>query len=150
MIIKILNNKYLLLAGRIVLAFVFLYAAFFKISNPEAFAQSISNYRLLPFPLINIFAIAIPWIEFVTAILLLFGIAVRENSLIISSLLLIFIFAIGISLIRGLNIDCGCFGTSAESKIGIQKILENIGLLIIGLWLVIKDSVHFSLCYNKN
>jgi len=86
----------------------------------------------------------------VTAILLLFGIAVRENSLIISSLLLIFIFAIGISLIRGLNIDCGCFGTSAESKIGIQKILENIGLLILGLWLVIKDSVHFSLCYNKN
>ena len=146
---KILNNKYLLLLGRIVLAFVFLYAAFFKIASPDEFAQSILNYKLLPLSLVNIFAITLPWIEFVTAILLLFGISVRENSVIISSLILIFTIAIGISLIRGLNIDCGCFGTASGSKIGIQKILENIGLLLLGLWLIKKDSVHFSLSYSK-
>jgi len=146
---NILNNKYLLLLGRIVLAFVFLYAAFFKIASPDEFAQSILNYKLLPLSLVNIFAITLPWIEFVTAILLLFGISVRENSVIISSLILIFTIAIGISLIRGLNIDCGCFGTASGSKIGIQKILENIGLLLLGLWLIKKDSVHFSLSYSK-
>jgi len=146
---NILNNKYLLLLGRIVLAFVFLYAAFFKIASPDEFAQLILNYKLLPLSLVNIFAITLPWIEFVTAILLLFGISVRENSVIISSLILIFTIAIGISLIRGLNIDCGCFGTASGSKIGIQKILENIGLLLLGLWLIKKDSVHFSLSYSK-
>ena len=146
---NILNNKYLLLLGRIVLAFVFLYAAFFKIASPDEFAQSILNYKLLPLSLVNIFAITLPWIEFVTAILLLFGISVRENSVIISSLILIFTIAIGISLIRGLNIDCGCFGTASGSKIGIQKILENIGLLLLGLWLIKKDSVHFSLSYSR-
>jgi hypothetical protein len=60
-------------------------------------------------------------------------------------LLLIFIIAIAISLGRGLNIDCGCFGTVGGTKIGIQKILENIGLLILGLILVKFGSNNISL-----
>ena len=52
----------------------------------------------------------------------MFGISVKENSAILSGLLLVFIIAIAISLARGLNIDCGCFGTVGGTKVGIQKI----------------------------
>ena len=142
---KFFSNKYILLLFRIILGFVFIYAAISKTTEPEDFGRAISNYKLLPIFLINIFAIALPWIELSCGLLLVFGISVKENSAILSSLLLIFIIAIAISLARGLNIDCGCFGTVGGAKIGIQKILENIGLFIIGVILIKFDSKLFSM-----
>jgi len=133
---NILSHKYFLLTIRIIVGFVFIFAAVSKVSEPEEFARAISNYKLLPIYLINILAIALPWIEICTGILLVFGISVKENSAILSGLLLVFIIAIAISLARGLNIDCGCFGTTGGTKVGIQKLLENFGLLLLGLILI--------------
>jgi hypothetical protein len=75
----------------------------------------------------------------------MFGISAKENSAILSGLLVIFIIAIVISLIRGLDINCGCFGTVDGSKVGILKILENFGLLICGIILIKFDSKFLSL-----
>ena len=44
------------------------------------------------------------------------------------------------ALIRGLDIDCGCFGTRHVEKVGFQKIGENFLLMIIG-YFVYKFSV---------
>ncbi|MCK7517734.1 MAG: DoxX family membrane protein [Ignavibacteriales bacterium] len=115
------------------MGFVFIYAGAEKISDPEAFAISISNYRLLPTAAINFFAITLPWIELVAGILLIFGIAVKENSSILFSMLLVFTIAIVISLFRGLSIDCGCFGKGTQ--IGLYKLGENT-LMIIGTFLI--------------
>ena len=145
MVNKILNNKYLLFTIRLFLGFVFIYASVTKISDPEGFAQAIYNYKLLPLFLINILAVILPWIELCAGILLIFGITVKENSAIINGLLLIFIIAIIISLFRGLDINCGCFGTVDGSKVGLIKILENIGLLILGFILIKSDSKFYSL-----
>ncbi len=142
---KLLSNKYFLLTVRIVLGFVFIFAAISKATEPDGFARAISNYKLLPLFTINFLAIILPWIELCAGILLVFGISVKENSAILSGLLLIFIIAIAISIGRGLNIDCGCFGTVGGTKVGIQKILENIGLLILGLILVKFGSNNISL-----
>ncbi len=107
-----------------------------KISDPSGFARAINNYKLLPFSLINIAALILPWIEMTTGILLIFGIKVKENAFIISTLLGIFTIAIIISLFRGLNIDCGCFGTLSGTKIGFLKLVENISMLLAGILLV--------------
>lgn len=142
---KILANNYLLLLGRLFLGFVFLYAATEKIGDPESFAIAINNYKLLPIFSINLFAIILPWIELIAGLLLIFGIAVKENSSIISALLAVFIIIITISLFRGLDINCGCFGTANGTKIGIQKVIENILLILIGLHLVYYGGGAFSL-----
>jgi uncharacterized membrane protein YphA (DoxX/SURF4 family) len=147
---KIISNKYLLLIFRLFLGFIFVFAAVTKISDPEAFSQSIYNYKLLPLSLVNIFAILLPWIELVAGILLIFGISVKENSTILSGFLIIFILAITISLFRGLDIDCGCFGTVDGAKVGIAKILENVGLLLLGIILIKFDSLFLSLSGDKN
>ena len=141
---KALSNKYFLVSIRVLLGFVFILAAISKIAEPEDFARAISNYKLLPIFTINIFAIILPWIELCAGILLVFGISVKENSTILSGLLLVFIFAIAISLARGLNIDCGCFGTTGGAKVGIQKLLENFGLILLGLILIRFDSKFLS------
>jgi len=143
--IKILSNKYFLITVRIILGFVFIFAAVSKASEPEEFARAIANYKLLPIFLINILAITLPWIELCAGILLVFGISVKENSAVLSGLLLVFIIAIAISLARGLNIDCGCFGTVGGTKVGIQKLLENFGLLLLGVILIRFDSKFLSL-----
>ena len=121
---KFLSNKYLLFIIRIVIAFIFIYAGAEKISNPDDFALSISNYRLLPISLLNFFAITLPWIEIISGILLLLGISVKENSAIILTMLSVFTIAIIISLFRGLSIDCGCFGKGTQ--IGLLKLGENL------------------------
>ncbi len=131
---NLLSNKYLLLLIRFSIGFVFIYAGAEKISNPNDFAISISNYRLFPVSVINIFAIILPWIEIAAGLLLVFGIAVKENSTIIFSLLFVFTLAIVISLFRGLSIDCGCFGKGTQ--IGLMKLGENL-LMIVGSFLLI-------------
>ena len=99
----------------------------------------------MPDFLINVLAIVFPWIELVAGILLVFGISVKENSAILTGLLVVFIIAIVISLARGLDINCGCFGTVEGSKVGLMKILENVGLVLLGLILIKFDSKYFSL-----
>jgi len=145
MLNKFLNNKFLLLTIRVFLGFVFIFAAITKVADPEGFSLSIYNYKLMPDILINVLAIALPWIELVAGILLIFGISVKENSAILTGLLVVFIIAIAISMARGLDIDCGCFGTVDGSKVGLKKISENVGLLILGLILIKYDSRFLSL-----
>ena len=145
-----LSNKYLLFLFRIILGFVFIYAGILKISDPAGFSEVINNYKLLPLLFVNFFAITLPWIEVVAGLFLLFGISVKENSFIISAMLVVFILAVGISLGRGLNIDCGCFGTSSGTKVGIIKLLENIVLLTFSLLLTKSYSVFLSITSHKN
>lgn len=146
---KILSNKYFLVIIRIVLGFVFIFAAISKAAEPEAFAKAIYNYKLLPLFLINILAITLPWIELSAGLLLVFGVSVKENSAILIGLLVVFIIAIAISMARGLDIDCGCFGTVDGAKVGFIKILENVGLLILGLILINYGSRFLSLVKHE-
>jgi uncharacterized membrane protein YphA (DoxX/SURF4 family) len=141
---KIFNNKYLLTIIRLFLGFIFIYAAVTKVSDAEGLSQAIYNYKLLPLSLVNILAIILPWIELCAGILLIFGISVKENSAIIFGLLIIFILAVTISLFRGLDISCGCFGTVDGSRVGLLKILENIGLLVLSVLLIKFDSKFLS------
>jgi uncharacterized membrane protein YphA (DoxX/SURF4 family) len=139
----IFSYKYFLFAVRIAISFIFIYAGIEKISEPNRFALSISNYHLLPIYTINIFAITLPWIELIAGVFLLFGIAVKESSFIIFSMLVVFTIAIIISLLRGLNFDCGCFGSGTQ--IGLAKLAENFLMIIGSLLLIALGSNFFAL-----
>ncbi len=116
---------------RVIISLLFIYAGVEKINDPSTFATAIENYRLFPFPLINLLAVFFPWLEMFAGILLLFNTLPKENLALIFSLTLIFTFAVSIALIRGINIDCGCYGVLGAQKVGIQKIIENTLILII-------------------
>jgi uncharacterized membrane protein YphA (DoxX/SURF4 family) len=147
---KIISNKYFLLLLRVLLGLIFIIAATEKIAVPENFSVSIANYKLLPSEFINIPAIIIPWIELISGLLLLLGISVKENSAIMIFLLVVFTITIIISLFRGLNIDCGCFGTTYGEQIGILKISENIILIIFGYILARWGSPLLALAPDTN
>lgn len=130
-------NKWVILAIRIIVGGIFIYASIDKIIHPDAFARIIHNYRLFAPSLINIFAIIIPWIEFISGVLLIIGWKYKAANLIIGGMLAAFIIALAISYARGININCGCFSTAASTKSDLlARILEDVlmvaGCIIIG------------------
>lgn len=140
-----LHNDYFLLLFRILLGTLFLFAAVEKISDIQKFSVSIQNYRIIPAYLANIPAITLPWIELITGLFILFGIKTRESAFIISCMLIVFTSAIIIAVIRGLDIECGCFGTLMAEQAGFRKITENVITLFFSIILLVKGSGKFSL-----
>jgi putative oxidoreductase len=134
---KLFENKYIAFAVRAVLGAVFMYASFDKMANPEAFANIISNYHLLPYQLVNPLAIFLPWMEFITGLLLVVGKWVKGSLLIYTSVLVVFIIALSQALIRGLDISCGCFSVhpSTTSEVWL-RIIEDIILLAFSFLLL--------------
>jgi hypothetical protein len=120
-----------------VLAAVFVVAGVGKIMDPPGFAHEIHNYGLVPGVAINVLAIVLPWIEVVAGLALFVGLARRSAARIFGVLLLVFIGALSINLVRGRPVDCGCFGgprvpkTDAE-RLGDMRvgIARDIGLLL--------------------
>lgn len=98
---------------RLALGIIFLYAGIEKIIVPQEFATAIYNYRLLPDWSINVLAVILPWLEVFLAAGLISGIYVRGASLLSALLFLVFAVALTISLGRGLDINCGCFGETS-------------------------------------
>ncbi|MCZ7604386.1 MAG: MauE/DoxX family redox-associated membrane protein [Melioribacteraceae bacterium] len=147
---KHLTNKYILWTAKFFIGYIFILAGIEKIADPSGFSESIENYQLLPNIFINFFAIALPWIEVVCGILLIFNKHVKENSFIFISLMSAFTIMIFIAVLRGLDIDCGCFGTNNSQNVGIVKIIENLGLIILGLYVfVYHEKINKSIPLEK-
>jgi uncharacterized membrane protein YphA (DoxX/SURF4 family) len=127
---KFFENRYIYLFSRAILGGLFMYASFDKMANPEAFANIIDNYHILPYQLVNPMAIFLPWLEFITGLLLVVGKWVKGSLLIYSSLLIIFIIALAQAVVRGLDISCGCFSvqSSSTSDIWVRIILDIVML----------------------
>ncbi len=141
---KILSNKYLHIILRILLAMVFIITGISKIVIPIDFAKNISNYDMLPNFLVNIVAIVLPWIELISGLMLLLGIRIKANTILMIIMLLIFNIAICTAMVRGLDIDCGCYADITQQSVGFKKLLENFGLILIALLLYYFPNNHFN------
>lgn len=120
-------RRVLVLAGRIALGAVFIYAAYTKLRAPSMlFALSIDSYQLLPPNAVIFVARTLPWFELVLGLLLISGIALRYVASAASLLLLIFFGVMVRSHLKGLGIDCGCFGVG--EALGVKTLIRD-GLL---------------------
>lgn len=103
--------RHLRLALRLLLAAVFLYAAYTKLRQSWlVFAMSIDSYRLLPEWAVLTVARALPWLELFIGLLLLSGLWLRWIALITTVQLLVFFSIMLLAYSKGMGIDCGCFG----------------------------------------
>ena len=135
----ILNKQlFVLFALRCVLGFVFVYAGVNKIMDPVGFSETILNYQLLPEYLINPVAIALPWLELIIGILLIAGIWPMGTVFLCNVLLLIFFGALFFNMLRGINVDCGCF-SARNSGLEVPSMtwyfLRDIFFLLMGILL---------------
>jgi uncharacterized membrane protein YphA (DoxX/SURF4 family) len=119
--------------ARWALAGIFLAAAVPKILDPSGFAADISHFVVLPDRLVNPLAIALPWMEAVAALALLSGFAAEGALLLINLLMAVFLAALAQAWIRGLDINCGCFGHSEARGDVALSFLRDLGFLALGL-----------------
>jgi putative oxidoreductase len=117
----------LLVALRVGLGALLLYAAATKIPDVAAFAESVANYRLLPPALVPGVAAAVIGVELVAGALLVVGRYTRAAALVASVLLAVFTAGLAQALLRGIDLRCGCFG--GEEPATWLTVLRDVAML---------------------
>jgi uncharacterized membrane protein YphA (DoxX/SURF4 family) len=103
-------QPWLTLIFRLVLGGVLLVAGALKVTDPYSSATSVRAYQILPVDLANFLGFVLPFAEVAIGVFLIVGIWVRLNAIAGGVLMIMFIIAISQTWIRGISLDCGCFG----------------------------------------
>ena len=141
---KLIATEILSALLRWLLGGVFLYFGVNKALHPVDFLKLVRQYELVQSsPGLNAIAILLPWFEIFCGLLLVSGVAVRGTALLLVLMLVPFtvvvirralaIHAAQHIPICAVKFDCGC-GTG-EVFI-CRKVLENLALLGLALWLL--------------
>jgi uncharacterized membrane protein YphA (DoxX/SURF4 family) len=108
---------------------LFVYAGILKAVDPVKFTTDIHNFRILPWQLSVLVAFYLPWLEIITGAALFLG-RLRTGALaILTSLTVIFIGATISAQMRGIDLNCGCFGKATENLSFASHLLINSALL---------------------
>ena len=100
---------------RLVLGAILIYAAYVKIAAGWlSFAASVGSYEILPDWAVIFVANWLPWFELVLGLLVVSGFGIRWTGTLTTVLLTAFFAAVTRAYIKGLKIDCGCFGPGEE------------------------------------
>ncbi len=139
-----------ILIARIALGGVLVFAAYYKIPDPQGFAFAIEAYRILPDHLVHLSAFLIPWLEAVAGVLLILGLAGRAAAIVASALMASFIVAILSVMARESVVvsECSCFGKADFICTGPPSwchIAQNTVLLALGVLTVVKGPGMLSL-----
>lgn len=125
-------RAWLILALRLIVGGVFIYASIDKIVHPDRFAEIVWDYELLPESLVNPFSVCLPWVELVMGILLVAGIWVPGGALLATAMTVMFMMAVGYALSRGAeDFHCGCFTTVQEGPEEAWGVIRRDAILIV-------------------
>jgi uncharacterized membrane protein YphA (DoxX/SURF4 family) len=134
-------GRILLIAGRIVLAGIFIVAAYAKMRpqpgmgwnvnsvkiSLSLFAMGVDSYEMLPPWAVGPLAHLLPPFELILGLWILSGIALRYSALVATLLVGGFIYAMTRAYMLHLGINCGCFGPGEQ--VGPKTLLRD-GLML--------------------
>lgn len=148
---RLIDNDYLTMFSRLLVGGVFIYASFYKIIEPAAFAKSIWYYHLMPGYMINLLALVLPWVEFLAGMFLIFGVLYRGAALWMNVLLVVFIVALSTAIARGIDIDCGCFKAAhSATESAWSSVIRNVALLVFSVQMYVSRSRRWQLCRDRS
>lgn len=134
--------------ARLGLAAVWLVSGAVKFGDAGQTFIAVKAYDVLPSALVGPVATALPLLELVLGVFLLFGLGTRIVAVVAGLLLLVLIAGIAQSWARGLTIDCGCFGGGGQVNAGQtqypQEIARDTGFLVLAVWLTVRPRTLFS------
>ncbi|MGF1453003.1 MAG: MauE/DoxX family redox-associated membrane protein [Opitutales bacterium] len=119
----------------VVLAAVFLWAAFGKLADPSDLLEAILGYQLVPRPWAYLGAYLLPSLELSAALALLLPGWRRAGALWIAALLVVFCGALIAAWVRGIDLACGCFGGGDSPTEYPLALLRNAALLALAAWM---------------
>jgi uncharacterized membrane protein YphA (DoxX/SURF4 family) len=96
---------------RIALGAILVYSAWSKLKDSWAlFAMAVDSYQVLPLWGVQLVARTLPWVELLIGVLLIVGRWMRVATVACSLLLLVFFGLMVRAHLKGMEINCGCFG----------------------------------------
>ncbi len=125
---------------RAVLGTLFVLAGVLKLRDGGQFAVEIANYQLLP-QLAPYLAITLPATEIVAGLALVIPGWRRAGALVLVGLLLAFTVAVTAVRVRGINIECGCFGGDS-GPITWWTVARDVLLLKLAALLALRSDRH--------
>jgi putative oxidoreductase len=144
-IARILTGRGLNLALRLLLGGLFVFASWHKVIEPLGFAMSVRGYKIIPFAYSNLFALVVSWSELIAGVMLILGIFTRKAAGTIAILLVMFIVAIAMVVVRGMTVDCGCFSSEGGSSASWLLIVRNVALLAAAFLIMRYNDGYLSL-----
>jgi uncharacterized membrane protein YphA (DoxX/SURF4 family) len=115
-------------AIRIVGALIWILAGTSKLPDLGGFAVQVDRYQLLPHALGAILAYTLPFLEIFLGLYLGAGLFIRASAFVGTVLFAAFLALQIQALIRGLTLDCGCFGTFSKTTLGPWTLLRDFAL----------------------
>jgi hypothetical protein len=130
---------------RLALGGILCYAGIVKFTAPAPFAEAIHGFRLLPLPLIDPAASALPVFEVLLGAGLIAGWRRGEMAFAAALLSLLFIAVLVQAGLRGLSVECGCFGPDNRTILGrIPPLLRDAALLAAAIFLRYRAAVRLN------
>lgn len=128
---------------RILLGVIFIYASIDKIAHPQEFAQAITNYQIVSERTAFWIAQWLPWLELTAGLSLISGWRKKGGAVIMTVLLLSFACLLGLTLYRGIDIQCGCFSTGSNNDPGMFiDLLRDVVLLAFTATLLVRFTIN--------
>lgn len=127
-------------AARLIVGLVDLAAGIAKFPDPAGNVRQVRAFDLLPEAVVPTVGHALPTVEILIGALLVLGLLTRATAVVATLFFVAFIIGIAAAWARGMEINCGCFGSHGvpadpQRQYAID-IARDVGLLICCLWLV--------------
>lgn len=125
--------------ARLILGLTYLVAGVDKSQNLAITQQATRAFQILPYDLANAWGVFMPFFEIILGVLLIIGLLTRWTAIAGGALMAVFIAGIISVWVRGISIDCGCFGGGGATGATQYPldIARDVGLLACAIWLVV-------------
>lgn len=130
---SIMRSPLLVRSCRVLVGLIMLAAALSKIGDAGSFARQIGHYDVVPIGLIHLLAITLPWVELLAGLALVLGVHARSGAWLALAMVVVFTVMVAQAMARGLDIECGCFGTADATKVGTGKLIESFAIMATGV-----------------
>ncbi|MBE7323729.1 DoxX family membrane protein [Nocardioides sp. Y6] len=126
--------------ARLVTGGVWVVAGAIKLPDPYESISAVRAYQALPEAVVPLVGHLLPIVEVVVGVMLILGVLTRWAGLASAVLFAVFIVGIASVWMRGIEIDCGCFGGGGAKEGAMEdypkEIARDVGLLLASAWLV--------------
>jgi uncharacterized membrane protein YphA (DoxX/SURF4 family) len=140
-------------AARLVVGGVLLVAGALKVIDLQSSVAAVAAYELVPAWTERLIGWGLPFVELGLGLLLVAGLFTRVVAAVAGVMIGVFVVAVISAAVRGLSIDCGCFGGGGQVAPGqtayAWEIVRDLGLLALCGWLVWHPRSRFALDHRE-
>ena len=145
-LVKTIKNIWIQRFLRILFGVIFIYAGYAKLDHVNVVAENLMLLQIIPWAVINIFAMWLLGFEIFIGIILLTGLWLRASSTLLMGFSVLCLGLIVFAILSDLNMHCGCYVTSPTGDARDWGSLWAEGLILLGsvwLWVTTKHSTNY-------